>query len=55
MTYWVDWALNNCFLGVEVCVCDREINCVKVCMLDKLTVSESMREFLYNHYSIIDY
>ena len=37
---------------IYVCKCWRGVRGVKVCVIDKLLVSGSMREFLYNHYNV---
>ena len=41
-----------CLRVYYLCMGWRVVGAVKVCVIDKLLASESMRGFLYNHYNV---
>ena len=47
----VGWGLCIC-VRVYLCMGWRGVDGVKVCVIDKLIVSDNRREFLYDHYNV---
>ena len=55
------FSLHQMEVGCRLCICVRVYLCmgwggmggVKVCVIDKLFVSEGMREFLNNRYNVL--